>query len=472
MGSSSSTLRAVAIALVAAALFLCAAAAGSAPAFSRPAAGPKHVILISVDGLVPDYYLNPDSYSARVPNLREVLKIGSHSKGVEGVFPTVTYPNHAAAVTGVDPATSGIVANTPFDPLNLSNGGWYWYTEQLRVPAIWDVARDSGLSTGTVYWPVTVGARVDHNFPEYRRVECDDDVKLLRSMATPGLVAAIESQFGTIPGERLNDTIRTNAAVHIIEKHRPNLLLVHLTDLDGAQHRHGPGSREAIETLEKIDEYIGRMREAVAGAGIEPETAWIVISDHGFRRVAWDFNPRVVLASLGHLDLNDNDEVIDWRVDAQTSGGTFALMARDGVQRGTIEEITEWFQRLAANPRFGIARLYTPEDLAKDGAFPESFLAGETGGEFKVGRAVRGPLVTATSTRGMHGYHPSHPDQLASLLLWGKGIRAGEQIPAGRLIDVAPTIARLLGLEMPPVQGKALKEVLTRQVAAADSGKP
>ena len=56
-----------------------------------------HVVIISIDGLRPEFYLD-DSWAA--PELRALLKAGSHARAAEGVFPTVTYPNHATIVTG------------------------------------------------------------------------------------------------------------------------------------------------------------------------------------------------------------------------------------------------------------------------------------------------------------------------------------------------------------------------------------
>ena len=419
-----------------------------------------HVILISIDGLVPGYYLEPDRYGAKIPNLREFVSGGSSSTGAEGVFPTVTYPNHVAAITGVLPSDNGIVANGPFDPFDRTNGGWYWYTGDIKVPTLWDVARRGGKTAGSVYWPASIGAGVDYNFPEYRTVRTEDDVKLLRALATPGLIAGIEKEYGPIPGVRIVDRTRAQAAAYIIERHRPNLLLIHLTDLDGAQHRSGPGSREALEVLEQIDQNLGIIRAATQRAGLASRVTWIIMSDHGFRPVKYDFNPRVALRALGYLNFDAEEKLADWRVEASVSGGTFALIAKDKGDVEAIREATSFFESLAKDKRFGLAKLYSPAELQKLGAFPEAFLVGEAGDDFKIGSASKGPLVTTTTTKGMHGYHPARPDQLASLIFFGRGVVAQKRFQGGRLIDVAPTAAHLLGVPMPSARGEVLKSVL------------
>jgi predicted AlkP superfamily pyrophosphatase or phosphodiesterase len=422
---------------------------------------PDRLILISIDGLVPDYYLNPDKYGLKVPALREMVARGAAFAGAEGVFPTVTYPNHMTVVTGARPAEHGIVTNTPHDPFNRTNSGWYWYSEDIKVPTLWDVAREARRTTAIVSWPVSIGAKVDHNFPEYRVVRSEDDVKLIRALSTPGLVTDFERRHGRIPGgARITDRTRAQMAAYIIERHRPDLLLVHLTDLDGAQHRNGPGSAEAMAVLEEIDRHLDTIRGAAQRAATAEHTAWIIVSDHGFREIAWQFHPRAALRSLGYLTYGSNNELADWRIDGRAGGGYFALVARDAKDTQAQHETTRFFEMLAADPRFGIAKLYSPAEMRELGAFPDAFLVGEAADRFAIGGATSGAFVTPATDKGAHGYHPARPDQLASLLLHGKGIRAGTSHPKARLLDVAPTAAWLLGLSMPSARGTVLRQAL------------
>lgn len=421
---------------------------------------PDRLILISIDGLVPDYYLNPDKYGLKVPVLREMVARGAAFAGAEGVFPTVTYPNHTTVVTGVLPAEHGIVTNTPHDPFNRTNDGWYWYSEDIKVPTLWDVARQARRTTAIVSWPASIGAKVGHNFPEYRVVRSEDDVKLIRTLSTPGLVSDFEQRHGRIPGERITDRTRAQMAAYLIERHRPDLLLVHLTDLDGAQHRNGPGSAEAIATLEQIDRHLGTIRGAAQRAGTAEHTAWIIVSDHGFREIAWQFHPRAALRSIGHLTFGSDNQLADWRIDARASGGYFALIARDARDAQAQQDATRFFEMLAADPRFGIAKLYSPAEMRELGALPDAFLVGEAADRFAIGGATSGAFVTPATDKGTHGYHPARPDQVASLLLHGKGIRAGTNHPKARLLDVAPTAAWLLGLSMPSARGTVLRQAL------------
>ena len=121
------------------------------------------VILISIDGMKPEYVLEADVHGLKIPNLRRFVKEGAYSTGVHGVVPTVTYPSHTTIITGVSPAKHGIHANTTFDPLQKNYGGWYWYAEDIKVPTLWDAAADAHLTTVNVHWPVSVAARITWN---------------------------------------------------------------------------------------------------------------------------------------------------------------------------------------------------------------------------------------------------------------------------------------------------------------------
>jgi len=129
-------------------LWLCAAAACAftlaPPADAQEQKPRTPVILISIDGLKPEYVLAADAHGLKIPNLRRFVKEGTYSTGVQGVIPTVTYPSHTTMITGVSPARHGIYANTTFDPLRKNNGGWYWYAEDIKVPTLWDAAREAG----------------------------------------------------------------------------------------------------------------------------------------------------------------------------------------------------------------------------------------------------------------------------------------------------------------------------------------
>ena len=158
------------------------------------------LVMISVDGLRPDYVTAAEAHGAKVPNLQRFMKEGAYAEGVIGVVPTVTYPSHTTLVTGVWPVKHGIWANTTFDPVQKNYQGWYWYTEDITAPTLWDAAAQAGRTTASIQWPVTVGANITWNIPEVWRAGTTEDAKLIRALSTKGLLDEAAAELGAYRG--------------------------------------------------------------------------------------------------------------------------------------------------------------------------------------------------------------------------------------------------------------------------------
>jgi len=286
--------------------------AGSVPA-QQPAARPL-LLMISIDGLRPDYVTAADAHGAKIPNLRRLITDGAYADGVQGVIPTVTYPSHTTLITGVWPATHGILSNTTFDPLRENQGGWYWYAEDIRVPTLWDAAARAGLSTASVQWPASVGARVTWNIPEFWRAGTTDDAKLLRAVSTPGLLAELEAELGPYPRALTveSDEQRGRFAARLLEKKRPNLLTLHLIALDHAEHMSGPFSEEAMATLERLDAVVGTLR--ATAESVAPGAAYLaIVSDHGFAKTTMQLNLFPEFRAAGLITVSAQGKITDWK---------------------------------------------------------------------------------------------------------------------------------------------------------------
>lgn len=442
-------------------LVLLAASGGVADA-QRAAPGSSHtpVVVISIDGLRPDYVLSADAYALKIPNLRKLLASGTHASGVQGVVPTVTYPSHTTLVTGVSPARHGILANTTFDPFNKNQGGWYWYAEDIRVPTLWDVARAAGVVTANVHWPVTVGARIDWNLPQVWRTGEADDRKLVRALSTTGLVAQLEREVGEAYPDGADETIegderRSRFAVRLIASKRPGFMLAYFTALDHAQHETGPFSRTSLETLERIDVIVGRVRDA-AMAAHNGNVVVAVVSDHGFIPVTKQFNPGVALREAGLLEFapGDSEHPTAWRAAAWIAGGVAAVVLRDSADAEARARVAATFARLMADSANGIGAVLDANAVrARHGFTGAAFLINLREG-MTMGGTLKGPVVSETKTRGMHGYLPDDSRMQSSFFIIGPGVPEGKNLGVIDQRDIAPTLARLLGITLKSAEGR------------------
>ena len=424
------------------------------------------VLLISIDGLHPEYVIDADRHGLDIPNLRSFVTAGAFASGVVGVLPTVTYPSHTTIVTGVPPATHGIVANTPFDPLLANHDGWYWYAEDIRVPSLWTAVAQSGRSTASVNWPVTVGeTSITYLLPEYWRAHNTEDLKLLRALSRPeGILNDLEARLGPFINGYTDtlesDRIRNRFAVELLSAYSPYFMAVHLIALDGIEHHDGPWVDSAFATLEAIDGMIGELRAAARLS--DPNTVVAVVSDHGFFATHTMVHLRTRFVATGLIRLKEPGTpdtppvVASWDAQVWPSGGVAAVVLRDRGNQRTNAAVSALLAELAAEPRNGIAQVLSRSDLASRAAFPEADFVVEFAPGFYAGAALRGDLLTPSAYLGTHGYLPERPEMHASFFIQGNGIAAHRDLGVVEMTQIAPTLATILGVALPTARAHAL----------------
>ncbi len=420
---------------------------------------PPLLVMISVDGLRPDYITAADAHGAKLPNLRRFLKEGTYADGVQGVVPTVTYPSHTALVTGVWPSKHGILANATFDPLQKNQQGWYWYAEDIHVPTLWDVAAQAGRTTASIQWPVTVGVHINWNIPEFWRASTPDDAKLLRAVSTPGLLAEAAAELGEYHGgietSSEGDEVRGRYAQWILEKKHPGLLTLHLTALDHVEHDTGPFSAEAIAVLERLDTVIGNLREVAER--LAPGRALLaVVSDHGFAKTDAQLNLFPAFREAKLFTADEKGKITDWKAMPWVTGGSAAIVLKDPNDGATLAQVRELLAKLAGDSANGIDRVLEADELHKRGGYPPASFFVSLKPGWRTGYTVDGPVLSKVKPGGTHGQLPDVPDLRASFFLVGPGVPAGRNLGLIDIRDIAPTLAHLAGLSLPTADGKIL----------------
>ena len=411
------------------------------------------VVMVSIDGLRPDYITNPKACGVELPALRAFLTEGSYAEGVVGVLPTVTYPSHTTLVTGVEPARHGILSNGTFDPENRNLGGWYWYSEDILADTLWDAATRKGLVTASVGWPVTAGNRsIRYNIPEYWRARNDEDRKLLRALSTPEIYDAMEPFYGaaranTAPAAY--DAALTEGAIWAVE-HQAKLVTLHLPALDHEEHEHGPFSAEACNTLVEMDRDVARLEKAAFAA--DPNAVVAVVSDHGFSRTDHKLNLGLALLRAGLMTQGGATGVAEWKAAVFPAGGLAAIVLHDPSDQPTVEAVRMLLHTLAADPANGIAAVLERPAIEKLGGFPNASFVVDLKLDYQLGYAWEGALVTAAPNTGSHGYLPTHPEMRSSFFIRGRGIAAGRDLGVIDMRQIAPTIAELLGIKLKDAQ--------------------
>lgn len=419
------------------------------------------VLLISIDGLRPGDITDAAARGVKAPALRALMAEGAYATGVRNVLPTVTYPNHTTLITGVAPARHGIGSNTVFDPLGAADGGWYWYASDIKVPTLWDHVHDAGRTVANIGWPVSVGAAsIDANVPEYWGTGRPDNMKLLKALATPGLAEDLEERADAPYDAMFADTIAADEAkarftAALIAAKRPAFTTLHLISLDDAQHGHGPGTPEVYDTITRIDAAVGGL--VTAARKVQPDLVVAIVSDHGFAKVEHDVNLKTMFAAEGLLTLNaDQTAVAAWDAAPWSAGGTAAVVLARPADAALRAKVAGVLARLKARPELGIAEVIDQQGVAaKGGAKEAAFFVNFKFG-YESGDALSGPAVTKSGAKGMHGYFPDAPEMRATFVVAGKGLAKTGPLGDIDMRDIAPTLARIMGVPLPDAEGKPL----------------
>jgi len=433
----------------------------------KPEPSRHALLLISIDGMRPDTVTEATAHGLKIPHLLEMLHEGTHASGVRGVLPTVTYPSHTTILTGVWPARHGIYANTTFDPLDKNLDGWYWYSEDIHVPTLWEAAAHSGLTVGSVSWPASVSAPgVRYLIPEFWRSRQPDDLKLLRALSIPGgLVTELQEKVGPyitdVNAGVAGDRQRTRYAAAILRRKHPEFMTVHLAALDHLEHLTGPFSSESNAALEEIDGMVGELEDAMRAS--YPNTAVCVVSDHGFTRTDHRFHIMIPFMEEGFITVDPKTigwpepHVLTWQATPWLDGGSAAIVLKNPGNETTREKVGQLLHRLSANPANGIAQILDRTAIAARGGAPNAAFWVDMRSNFSVDKSLRGPLVTEAKIGGNHGYSPDHPELRASFFILGPDVRKGLDLGEIDMRSIAPTLARYLNVALPSADLRPLR---------------
>ena len=421
----------------------------------------NHVVIISLDGFMASAMFDE---SVPLPTLRRLASQGAIARGMRPVNPTVTWANHTSMVTGVTPARHGVIFNgllvrAPGVPPHVEP--WRDRSEMVHAPTLYDVAHARGMTTAQVDWVAIWNApTVTWEFRE----RPDPQGAIAREMIGAGLVSQEVVENLAEKNIVFRDHVWTAAAAHIIREHRPHVMMFHLLTLDSVQHRYGPGTLAATSAMAHLDGQVAQIALAVEQAGLAARTTFVIVSDHGFKTVRRQIMPNAAFLKAGLLEVTEG-KVTSAQMYLVSEGGTALvyltvpdadgqLLARARAALTGIEGI----DTIIEPSDYGAYGLPTPKASDQMGAL---LLTAKDGYSFST--AAHGEVVAdaAEGSLGAHGYLSTDPELQALFIASGRGIKAGVTIDSMQTIDLAPTMARLLGLELKDVDGRVLSEILT-----------
>ena len=359
-----------------------------------------YVVIISFDGMKPEYLQRID-----LPNFERVMQRGVRSVGMIPTYPSKTFPNHYSIVTGMYAESHGIVGNRFTDPArneaySMSDTNDVWDGTWYRGEPIWVTAEKQGMVAASFFWvaseaPIagvrpTYWKKFDTRFPNLGRVDT-----VLAWLALPA-------------------------------QNRPHVLTMYFSLTDAAGHDHGPLSPQVDTAAKTLDAALGRLLDGIERTPLRDSVYLVLVSDHGMSETS----PRWYAAL---------DTLID------TTGvrlGEMGPLANLHVQGGRARAIA---LRDSINRRMKHGRAYLRGELPAHLHYNRDPRIGDLvvvmDDHFQIGFANRPARDGAT-----HGWDPTLPSMHAIFVASGPRIPRGKVIPSFENVHIYPWLTEILGL--------------------------
>ncbi|MBO5278254.1 MAG: alkaline phosphatase family protein [Lachnospiraceae bacterium] len=404
-------------------------------------------------------------YLKELPNVKELLKTASYSTEVSSVYPSITYPAHTSIVTGHYPGTHGIVNNTKLQ-LRMDSPDWFWKRKAVQKKTLYEEAEKNGLKTAAILWPVTGGARISYNLPEIlpnRPWQSQISVCMMNGSVLYEL--DLDRRFGYlregVKQPQLDNFVQ-ESMLYTIKRYKPQLMLVHMTDVDTNRHLYGVDSREAKEALERHDRRIGELTAVLKAEGIYDKTALFILGDHSQMDVHTAVYPNYWLKEKGLIE-TENGKIKSFLAYAHNCDGSCYIYVKKGLKEEERKRVVAAVMELKEAMPQAIERIYTRKEAQAMGADKSCACMLEAGAGYyfldemeQLTAAVDMESGLPHMMKGTHGYHPDKPGYQTIFIANGCGIRKNISIGEMSLVDEGPTIAALLGLSLGETAGRTI----------------
>jgi predicted AlkP superfamily pyrophosphatase or phosphodiesterase len=362
------------------------------------------VIILSLDGFRHDYPIQSTS-----GGFSKIAKEGLKADYLAPVYQSSTYPAHVSMATGVSPIKHGILHNVFFDRKKGSfsydpDANW------IEVAPLWILAEQQGVKAATFFW---VGSETDWN-----------DVAISYSKAP----------FNG----RISDKDKISQILlwmDMPEEERPRLIMSWWHGADSIAHKLGPNHESVKNQIKKQDKLLLSLIDQIEDRKLWDKTTLIVVSDHGMSEISNLINIKEILKTqsikarlslgpaVGHIFLDDKEDL------------SLAL------------------KTLRTNKKLQVySQADTPAEIGVHLSRTGDIVLTTSAPNMLVSRNNKTP------PKGMHGYNPTVNNEMNGIFYaYGYGV-ANKSIDSVHQLDLAPTAANLLGIEMPSItEGRVIR---------------
>lgn len=405
-------------------------------------------------------------------NFNEIIENGSYVHHMYPVHPALTYCCHTSIVTGKYVDGHGICNNELLKRGLWPNDVWFGMKKDVKAPTLLDYARDLGLTTCSISWPVSGGADYTYNMPMIvpYHYEGYEPEKYLKGTATDNLMDTYFWKYGRYRkgSDRSLDLYTMAIAPDIIRDFgQPDVMLVKMCDLDSVRHTYGVYHEKTKEQLRKHDEELGVLLETIRRYGDYENTNFVIMGDHGQTDIESVLQFNELLKENGFIRTDGKGNVVDCDCYAHSACLTTFIELAHPEDEVMKEKVYQFLKGLMDDPDIQLLYVLNKDEMKEkyhvDGPF--DFVI-ESKRNISFGDRVDTGEIWSKRIPGEHkvgaATHGSRPERAENTLFIASGpsVKKGVVIPQADMVDEAITMAKMIGFDMPNTDGKLLKEIL------------
>lgn len=429
-------------------------------------AKPRLLVLL-IDALIDDDM----PLLAAYPHAGRLLQHAAGIRHMRSIYPTFTYPAHVSILSGTYPDRHGVVHNAAMPLLEGVKPDYTMLHAVRPVDDLFLAAKRVGLSTAAVYWPVVGGHPaidylIDEIWPGKGETEQEAFLRsgttrqVLDEIVTPNL-----SRHSIYGYPALGDFI-IGCACDMIARYQPEVMLLHPGNMDWYRHRFGVYGKRTMEGLAEVDGWIGQLTAALAAEGLLEDTNFVLMSDHGQLDAKRELHLNVLLREEGLIEASETGGILSWQAYAMPTGMSAHIYLRDPADSACHDRVHSLLRHWRDAEVYGIDRVFTTQEIREaerlDGPF--SFVV-ESDGFSSFGGETQRPYVRnydvaqGAPGHGKHGFLPDRGPQPVFYAV-GPAFAPDAVLERSPLVNIAPTLARALGADMPDADGAPLEGLL------------
>lgn len=429
----------------------------------------RKLFVLSMDAMVHEDI----AYLETKPNFQKVLGKRAEVEKVLSVYPACTYPAHTTLVTGCYPGKHGVHNNIPVSTWHDGINHWPTHSSNVYAQDIFAVAKQAGLSTAAVYWPITgCNPNIDYLINEYFFFYPNEGDLVEETFAAQGsdeiALQAVQENIhlfprsvkSSEPTQTQFDAFIMGCTCRLIRDVQPDVMFVHNSLLDTMRHKLGVFGEHITAALDQTDIWLGDVIAAMEEAGVYDQTNFVILSDHGQMEYTTVVQLNALLKEGGFLQYTPDGKFYEWSAYSHSNGHSATVYLRDNTNQKLYDRVYAYLQFLKETGKYGIEKIFEKEELLEKYGQrgPYSFIVEGIDSVGFGGKANSSAVETGKKWCG-HGYMPEKGPQPV-FLAHGPSFRDGAVLPSAKLVDIAPTLAAVLGQTLCDADGNVLAELL------------